>query len=100
MHRALFALPDAGGLGSQAIRKLALGEGLDMAVFDECIENPSGRIARDTHAAGALGIASTPTFLLGRTTASGEVQVMKRINGSQPFDVFAEVIGELLRSSK
>ncbi len=66
--------------------------GLDAVTFNECLD--SGKYAQvvqsETTAGQQLGVQSTPTFLV-----NGQPVV-----GAQPFEVFEQVIENLLTASE
>ena len=80
LDRALInALPAKVGLGSPR--------------FAHCVgTDGKGQVERDTEAAKALGVRSTPTFFLGRRLADGRLKVTKVLEGAKPVASFnAEV---------
>lgn len=58
--------------------------------FLACWADPSSpRIERDLEDAARLGVASTPTFLVGLLrSADGQVHILRRVNGARPFATF------------
>ncbi len=83
-------------LTADALSQLARGLGLDMRQFDRCIASEA-RSVIDAQAVAAadLGVASTPTFFIGRVESDGQVRVIHRIAGALPFAVFRGVIDRL-----
>ena len=71
-------------LSLQAERALAADAGMDPTQFDECMQRqpPSAGITRDIESAQALGINSTPTFLIGRILPDRTVKVSEVILGA------------------
>jgi protein-disulfide isomerase len=70
---------------------------LNVASFRACAADASkfrAEIQKDTADAGLIGITGTPTFVIGRTAATGLDGV--RFVGAQPFAVFEAKFKELL----
>lgn len=70
---------------------------LDVASFRACTADASkfrAEIQKDTADAGLIGITGTPTFVIGRTIATGLDGV--RFVGAQPFAAFEARFKELL----
>jgi predicted DsbA family dithiol-disulfide isomerase len=57
------------------------------------------KVKSDVAEAKRLGINSTPTFFVGRVQPDGAVNLMLKISGAQPADVFAKAVQEV-RSAK
>lgn len=71
---------------------------LDPVTFSSCLQGAMApRVKADSDEAQRFGITATPTFLLGTRDAAGTITVFKRINGAQPYTVFAAAINEALR---
>lgn len=64
--------------------------GLDASTFLACLEGAGAaiRVKADVDEGHRLGVSSTPSFFLGRRQASGDIVLLKRINGAAPIDVF------------
>ncbi len=76
-------------------RRYAETLGLDRAAFDACLADPAvaDGIREDVRLAGALGINATPSFVLARPRpGSDKLEVLERIPGGQPIEVFREKI--------
>jgi len=73
-----------GAFNQDNLKRFAVELGIDTQAFDECLD--SGKytsvVQNETQAAQALGVRSTPSFLI-----NGEPLV-----GAQPFDVFKQYI--------
>lgn len=65
MHRALFAATEK--LDLNVLSAAAVGVGLDRAEFEVCLQDPEvhARVDQDVAAARELGIAGTPTIMVG-----------------------------------
>ncbi len=78
-----------GAFNKDNLKKFAEELGLDTQTFNECLD--SGKymslIQTDTSPSSALGVQSTPTFLI-----NGQAVV-----GAQPFEVFKQTIDPLLK---
>jgi protein-disulfide isomerase len=71
LHDALFA--DQSALADEAIAATARRLGLDGEAFDGCLANdaPARKVIADATAADALGLGSTPAFLINGRLVSG-----------------------------
>lgn len=66
---------------------------LDTAAFSACLTDPevAAGIRQDVRQARALGVDSTPTFVLARPREGKEkLKVLEIIRGAKPFEVFQE----------
>ena len=79
------------------LKKFASNVGLDVDVFDECVQsNKYEQKVLDNYRYGqSIGINATPTFLA--IDNEGNVKI---IRGAQPYNVFDQVLKELLRAIK
>jgi len=101
MHTKLFESPpprDTAQLAPQLVSQ-AQSIGLDAGKFRACLDG--GKYAtpvRDNVARmQALGVDSTPTFLLGLTPAAGQpMKVVKVVRGAVPYSQFKAAIDGLL----
>jgi len=93
VHDALFA--------DQRLDEASLVEkvrtsGVGLEQFSACVRGSGGaRVKQDLAAARALGLAVTPTFLIGRDVG-GAVKVEQILAGVREIDVFAGAIESLL----
>ncbi len=78
-----------GAFNKDNLKKFAKELGLDTQAFNECLDSGkyTSLIEDDTNASSALGVQSTPTFLV-----NGQPVV-----GAQPFEVFQQTIDALLK---
>ena len=78
-----------GAFTKDNLKKFAEELGLDIESFNECLDSGkyTSLIQADTQAASALGVGSTPTFLI-----NGQAVV-----GAQPFEIFQQTIDALLK---
>lgn len=81
-HDLLFS--GANGLGTEAYQSYANSLGLDMDLFNECVESRKfeAEVDADYQYAAGIGIQSTPTFFINGVA----------LIGAQPFEVFQELI--------
>lgn len=88
MHDQLFAqgaqLDDAG------LRRMSAALQLDGRTFESCIDNASTTavVTRDATEARALGLNSTPSFLLGARLSNGSIKVTRAFSGTLPIASF------------
>lgn len=90
MHERLFQEP-------QQITEFFLGQhakqlGLNESAFADCLETVPAAIKQDQDEAQKLAVRSTPTFLLGTVQPDGGFDVVKRIQGAVPYEVFKTTI--------
>ena len=87
MRRVLFAR--GGDLADSPWLKPAGALGLDVAAFSNCLDGTMlAKVQGDVAEASRLGVVATPTFLVGRKNPDGDVQLLGRIDGAQPIEVF------------
>jgi protein-disulfide isomerase len=100
MHDRLFSV--GAQLDDSALRAIATSLRLDNDKFIDCLgdETRKAAVARDIEQAKALGLKSTPAFLLGRRTSDGRVQVAKAFYGTLPVDQFRPEIDRVVNSDK
>ena len=55
------------------------------------------KVKGDTAEASRVGVNSTPTFIIGRLTKSGQMKALRKISGAQPFAVFEKELSEILK---
>jgi protein-disulfide isomerase len=97
-RHALFALQ--GSLASEPYARIAKELGLDVAQLDACRQD--GRQAENVRADMALaelsGIASTPSFVLGRIV--NDEFVGETFSGAKPYEAFkAQIDAQLLQAA-
>lgn len=94
MHDVLFA--NQGRLGQKLYTELAHQLNLDKVKFNACLESQAydQGIGQDVGTARRLGLAGTPSFLIG--TIEGDVlTVVRQSRGAPAFEVFAQEIEKL-----
>jgi protein-disulfide isomerase len=98
LHDKLFASPKE--LDDTALLKSVAGVGVDIAVFQRClVQTPNQRVSADIQLAKALGIRSTPTFLVGVPLPGNRVQVQTVMSGAKHLDEFVRVLDQAVRSA-
>jgi protein-disulfide isomerase len=77
--------------------ELAGGFGLDTTRFESCRADPAvlGAVRADAALAASSGIASTPSFVIGRVV-NGEFEG-ELLSGAKPFEVFQQRLDSLLQ---
>jgi len=100
MHDLLFE--NQGTLDDRTIREKAMALRLDLETFDRCVNGAEAveEVRRDAEEARGLGIASTPTMLVGSVPGNhgnnGRVKVIGRFDGHQAFEQLSVVIDRIL----
>lgn len=93
VHDALFADQR---LDEASLVEKARTNGISIQPFSECVRGNGGvRVKQDLAAARALGLAVTPTFLIGRDVG-GAVKVEQMLTGVRSVDIFASAIEAML----
>jgi protein-disulfide isomerase len=89
-------IANAAELGGEALIRHARSVGLDVPLFERCLDNHVHKdaIERDISDARALQVSGTPTFVLGRTDRTSIEGL--RLVGAQPYSAFEAIIGKLL----
>jgi protein-disulfide isomerase len=97
-RESLFRLQ--GRLGEEPYDELAERLGLDRVAFSSCRADPRklAAVERDASAARSQGIASTPSFVLGRLVDGRFVG--EQFSGAKPYAYFASRIDALLQESQ
>lgn len=96
-HEALYESQgqriDDGWAGSDELKGLADGLGLDAAEFGECLDSGKyrARVQENTAEAQRFGATGTPTFLI--VSEGGREQT---IVGAQPYQVFKRVLDSMI----
>jgi protein-disulfide isomerase len=97
-REALFR--DQSQLGQDRFTELAGTLGMDAGRFDACRADPAvtAAVRADAALAASSGIASTPSFVIGRVV-NGEFEG-EVMSGAQPFEVFQQRLDSLLQQSQ
>jgi protein-disulfide isomerase len=98
MHDRLFSNQHA--LSLPDLIRYATETGADARQLNACLEKGAAlaRVKQDQTEARRLGIAGTPTFLLGEIDGDN-VRVTRKIVGAQPITVFQSALEAILASS-
>lgn len=85
------------GLSDDKIQTIASDLGLNISSFSSCLEDSSqtDEVKKDIADGTAAGASGTPTFIIGKTTANGEIDG-DLVVGAQPYAAFQAVIDPLL----
>lgn len=96
MHDSLFAKQNA--LRDVDMPDRAQELGLDKTKFAECLasDRHNDEINKSVAEAQKMGIAGTPTFLVGKLDPNGEVSNLKMIVGARSYDIFKSAIDDTL----
>ncbi len=78
------------------LKKFAYNVGLDIDVFDKCVQNEKHKqkVLDSYSYAQSIGVKGTPIFAI----LDKEANILKVIRGAQPYDVFYQVLNEKLRT--
>jgi protein-disulfide isomerase len=101
MHAKLFETPparDGAQLAPQLVAQ-AQGIGLDVGKFRACFDGGkyAAPVKENVARMQALGVDSTPTFLIGLTPAPGQpMKVVKVVRGAVPFEQFKAAFDAVL----
>ena len=84
---------NTGWINFHNLKKFAYNVGLDIDVFDKCVQNEKHKqkVLNNYRYGQSIGINATPTFLI--IDKEGIVQA---IRGAQPYSVFDQVLNENL----
>lgn len=87
------------GIAVSTLPVIAKDLGLDVDPFQKCLDGAKFKdeVAKDYNDATAAGVDSTPSFLVGRSSADGNVTGVL-IEGAKSFSSFKSVIDALLKS--
>lgn len=98
MHDHLFA-SDA-HLDESSLLVGARAIGLREPAFSRCVAGSKGeKIRADRAERARLGVRATPTFFLGWLEPNGNVKIVRRIEGAQPFSTFETAIERTRRET-
>lgn len=95
-HNQLYTLQesqiDNGWTNTERLKAFAFGMGLDMELFDDCLDSGkySKRVQFNSSQAKEHGIRGTPGFFI---IDSDE---QKQISGAQPFSVFKQILDSMI----
>lgn len=99
MHDAIFKTTTSNGNGMtmDQLYGLATTIGIDQAAFKTCVDTDKYKdeVAKDLADAAAIGATGTPSFVIGASTDSGEIEG-QLVVGAQPYAAFKTIIDEKL----
>ena len=86
------------GLNDEKIKTIATDIGLNLAQFESCLQDKAmeDEVKKDVADAGKAGATGTPSFIIGKTTADGNING-SLVVGAQPYGAFEAVIESLLQ---
>ena len=84
---------DSGWANSERLKAFAFSLGLDMELFDSCIDSGkfNKRVQFNINEAKKQGASATPTFII--VNSNGQQQ---KLVGAQPYTVFKDVIDSMI----
>lgn len=98
MHKLLFSNPRQAT--DEDLTRHAETLKLDIPMFAACLDGQmAARITDDETDAKRLGVRSTPTFMLGRVTRDGVIELTQTLRGVAPYTVFRDAINSALAGS-
>lgn len=85
------------GLAEADLTTIATDLGLNLSSFNTCITDPAqtDEVKKDIADGSAAGASGTPTFVIGKSTANGEIDG-DLVVGAQPYAAFQAIIDPLL----
>ncbi|WNM58659.1 DsbA family protein [Candidatus Nitrospira allomarina] len=97
MNHQLFS--NQSELGDGLYQKLARSLGLNMDLFESCVNSPEQiqEVDADVVYGQEIGVNGTPTFFIGRVE-NGQLTDAKEVSGTQPLSAFSRIIEPLLVS--
>lgn len=86
------------GLDRAKLDKIALDNGLNETNFKACLDSEKSKdeVAKDLADASAAGATGTPSFVIGKSTDSGEIEGQLLV-GAQPYAAFKTIIDQQLK---
>ena len=86
------------GLSEADLTTIATDLGLNLNSFNTCLSDPAqtDEVKKDIADGTAAGASGTPTFVIGKTTSSGEING-DLVVGAQPYAAFQAIINPLLQ---
>lgn len=99
-HDEIFkrTVSNGNGLDRVKLDKIALENGLNEANFKICLDSEKYKdeVVKDLADAGAAGATGTPSFVIGKSTDSGEIEGQLLV-GAQPYAAFKTIIDQQLK---
>lgn len=99
-HDAIFTktTSNGNGLTKDQVYQFATDLGLNQANLKTCADSDKydGEVKKDVADGGAAGVSGTPTFIIGKSDASGTIDGTLVV-GAQPYTAFQAAIDPLLK---
>ncbi len=96
MHERLFAHQDL--LSEVGLRQHARAVGMDSERFDACLSNGKrDAVMTDAVEGARLGVMSTPTFIIGKATEGGAIEITHKVVGAREYGVLRGALRDALR---
>lgn len=99
-HDEIFTrtISNGNGLSEADLTTIATDLGLNLNSFNNCLTNlaQEEEVKKDVADAGKAGATGTPTFVIGKSTTSGEIDG-DLVVGAQPYGVFQAIMDPLLQ---
>lgn len=100
IHDAMFTktTSNGSGLSKDQIWTMAQELGLNVTNFKSCVESDKHKseVAKDIADGSAAGVSGTPSFIVGKSDPSGNIEGSILI-GAQPYSAFQAAIDPLLK---
>lgn len=95
MNHQLFS--NQSELGDGLYEKSAQSLGLNMDLFESCVNSPEQvqKVEEDVVYGQEIGVNGTPTFFIGRVE-NGQLTDAKEVSGTKPLSAFSRIIDPLL----
>jgi protein-disulfide isomerase len=92
MYEVLFA--NSKELSRMDLIRYAKELGIEQAQFESCLDNEvtQRQISTDREEGKRLGVSGTPAFFVGRVLSDGSIELITRIRGAAPIDVFTREV--------
>lgn len=98
-HDEIFTrtISNGNGLSENDLTTIALDTGLDINSFNSCLLDPAqeDEVRKDVADASKAGASGTPTFVIGKSSSSGEIDG-ELLVGAQPYAAFQVLLDSLL----
>jgi len=99
-HDEIFTrtISNGNGLSEADLTSIATDLGLNLNSFNTCLLDPAqtDEVKKDIADGTAAGASGTPTFMIGKTTANGEIDGALVV-GAQPYAAFQAIIDPLFQ---
>jgi predicted DsbA family dithiol-disulfide isomerase len=92
-------MSNPGGLDRPSLSRYAQSLGLDVAIFDKCLDlsKYAAKIKQEVSDGETAGVVGTPTFFLGLTDSKSQtIRTATRLDGLVSYDRLKQAIDRLL----